>query len=1108
MSEPILNDRSPVQQLLHRELVEGLSRLLQKASDNQDAIVGGEIDELTREFHLITKSGERQYVGIIAPKGEVGDDGVSIIDVQLVEDPEQPGRVFFETELSNGLILQTRNSIEGYHGKSVEAASVVNDTIVFTLEGGVSLEPIPVSGLTPISISGARINPEREVIVSLTDGTEFELGLASDLKGVGIAEVYRENGKLYVKYDEEGNGKVTDLGRLVGLRSMSIVDGNLEYVNDNSETNTIGPLTMVTRGAVEENHLILYTNQSEDGDNYRWDLGPVENLRGDDGIDGIDGLDGADGADGLSIAKMAVEDNIIKVTLSDDSTLPEIPVTGLRPIHVIGAAYIEEESELFFTLSNGDKISSGIGADFKGVGVEDIVFNAETGEITLQYSDEEEPTVIGTIPTLTGFSVSEIGEIQVTWSHLLEPMTVGNMRSIQGIDRTEQGIIQVTFNDEEIVELGSIKSIEEISIDGDNLLIRLTGEEPLIVGSLRGEQGVPGRSISTAGVNDTGNLILSYDDGEEQDVGYVRTTIQNFLGQTKSFKWSEGPEFPAAHIGNVIVFIGDEVVPMSDLDLNVGDVVKYTGDATHEDETSVTILSFIMAPVDETSRGVFEIKAVSDTAYQISLEDGTLFTLETETPIDLEALPPGIADAAIDPTTSVLTITKTDGEVINVGKVNSSDNTETVYISDKGELHVVLNSGLDLNAGSVVSNMTIDDVSIDPDGNLLVYLKGASEPFNAGPTANYVTDSFIDDNDRLIIQTSDGREIDAGVVRSPLLGTIYEFTGTAGQTRFRLDHSEFKVDVSLQGIGLFDDQIILTNPQYVELVNPIVRDGQRLRVVLYSRGTFKVTGLDSAKDAPPDTYYGIDTDGNEGFHPKFSKLAGMPLDLAVRNNGSTELSHANSGLIDVFVNGKLLHEGYRNNDDNTKLIFDEPLDTTDKIRVVDYSRPQVANGLLAANYGRVIYQTLSPGGTFSAGDWRVRSVNAILDNQINVDVRNNRIILQPGIYYVKGYATCKGVGQNVLKLYDQTNQMDLLVGGAQFSPLTTGRPYQQADDKTEISGYFEVTSLTAVILMHKGTISSSAYGFGSGNPNGGAPGRFTTSFNVPGRLVDLEFWRM
>lgn len=1091
MSETSLSDKSPKQQLLHRELVEGLSRLLQKASDNQDAIVGGEINELTREFHLITKSGERQYVGIIAQKGEPGDNGVSILDVQLVEDPEQPGRVFFETELSNGLVLQTRNSIEGYHGKSLVDARIENNEIIFVLEGGVELDPISVNGLRPVSINGAYINEEREVILTLTDNSEIGVGLASELKGRGISEVYRESGKLFIKYDAEGDNTIVDLGALVGLKSIAMVEGEIVVSTDDDNETNLGPLIGLTRAAVEENHLVFYTNQT--GDEERWDLGQVENLRGDDG---------------LSIKTFDVSDNTIYVTLSNDESLPPVPVSGLKPISVIGARFSQEENELYLLLDNGNEITSGIGADFKGDGVEFVEFDAETGAISVKYTKEEDTVVIGNVPTITDFTIAPTGEIEIQWSHLETPMKVGDLRSIENIERADDGLIQVTFNNADVIDLGYIKSIESIDIDGDSLLVTLTGEEPVIIGSLRGDKGDPGRSLASGAVNDAGNLILTMDDGEEQDVGYVRTTIQNFLGETRTFKWSDGPDFANPHIGNVLMFVGSDVIPLEDINLDVEDTVTYLGAATYDADAVVTIVTFIMATADETGRGVFKIDPVGETLYRITLEDGSIFEIDTETEIDFSTLPPGIETAAIHPTTSMLTITKTDGEVIEVGVVNSSDNTKEVYIDDLGMLHIVLNSGLDLEAGSVVSNMTIEDVQINPDGDLLVYLKGAPEPFNAGPTANYVTDSFINENDRLIIETSDGREIDAGVVRSPLLGTIYEFTGVAGQTKFRLDHAEFRPDVFLQGIGLFEDQVDLTDPKYITLVDPLVRDGQRLKVILYSRGEFKVTGLAGTETAPVDSYYGIDADGNAGWHSRFGQMAAQPSNIAAREEGDVEVSHVNSGLIDVYKNGSLMHSGYRNNDDNTKLIFDTPLSTTDELRVVDYSRPQVKNGLLAANYGRVIYQTFSPGGTFTKGDWRVRSVNAILDNQIGVDVRNNRMILQPGTYYVRGYAACKGVGNNVLKLYNQSTQTDLLVGGAQFSSASATRAYQVPDDKTEISGYFEIDQLAAVILMHKGTITMSSYGFGSGNAGGGAPGKYEGEFDIPGRLVDLEIWKM
>lgn len=1075
-------------------MVDGLSRLLAKASDNQDAIVNGEIDPLTREFNLVTKSGERKYVGIVAPKGEPGEDGISIVDVQLIEDPEQDNKVFFQTELSNGLILQTRSSIDGYHGASVEAARVEDNKLYFTLEGGVELEPLPVDGLVPISINGAYINAEREVILTLTDGNETPVGLADDLKGRGIEEIYRQAGNLYIKYDDDPDNPL-ELGRLIGLDKIEMVDGSLTYTTDEegATAKDLGPIKSITRSAVEDGHLILYTNQPAPDD--RWDLGPVENLKGKDGI---------------FVTAVDVSDNTMTFLMSDGTELPPVAVTGLRPIHVVGAEFNADENEVYFVLSDGNKITSGIGNDFKGDGIEYLAFDSTTGEITIKYEKESEATSIGNIPVITDINVTSTGDIEVKWSHQSEPTKVGEMISMETIERdTETGMLTVTMNNLAEFQLGEMKFIESISIDGDDLQVTMTGEEPVTVGSLRGAPGQDGVSFKSGRIDERGYMMVQLDDdSEEKEIGYVRTTIQNLLGQTSDFLWSEGPDFPISHLKNVVMFVGDKVIPPTDLNLDVEDTVSYTGSETFDDSEKVTILSFVMAAPSATGRGIFKVESTSDTAYEITLEDGTLIPIETETPIDPELIPPGIDTAAIDPETNKLTVTKTNGEVINVGPVNSSDNTNKAFIDENGIFHIELDSGKVIPVGSVISNMQITDVTINPEGELLVSINGASEPFNAGPTANYVTDSYIDANDQLIIKTSDGRTIPSGTVRNPILGTIYEFEAVEGQTKFRLDHSEFKVDVSLQGIGLYDDQLDLSDPKYVTLKTPITKDGQRIRVVMYSKGTFKVNGLESAKTAAPNTYYGLDSEGNEGFHPTHAQIAAKPVSLIATQAGQTEFPIYTSGLIDVWVNGSLKHTGYSTNEDHSRLVFDEGLNIGDEIRIIDYTQPQVQNGLLMANYGRLGYQTFSPGGTFTAGDWRVRNLNFVEANGIGADVRNNRLILEAGDYYIRGYAACKGVGNNILKLYNQSVGSDVLMGGAQFAPFGLSRAYNMPDCKTEISGYFSLEQLSALILMHKCTKTYGGYGFGSGNPAGGAAGRYEKIFQEPGRLVDLEIWKI
>ena len=76
------------------------------------------------------------------------------------------------------------------------------------------------------------------------------------------------------------------------------------------------------------------------------------------------------------------------------------------------------------------------------------------------------------------------------------------------------------------------------------------------------------------------------------------------------------------------------------------------------------------------------------------------------------------------------------------------------------------------------------------------------------------------------------------------------------------------------------------------------------------------------------------------------------------------------------------------------------------------------------------------GGTFTSGAWRTRDLNVIIAASSNESLLNNQIILQPGIYAVKGSAIAYGVDSHQVRLRDITDSVTIAYGSSAVSDST------------------------------------------------------------------------
>lgn len=1114
------------------ELTLAIQKVLIELGSAKNAVVGGSVDPITNELDLIRGDGSRIPLGAVGKQGDPGTDGISVINIKLIEDPLQNNDVFIQTELSDGTILQTTNSLSGYHGKSIESATVdqLTNEFIFVLEGGQELARVPVSGLSVRSVETARIE-NGEIIWVMTDGTEVSsVGMADALAGRGIDSIVKEeNGEIKVNFNKgtaqeslgvlrsmqsagftpDGklelvmdNGDKLDLGTFLKYTGVSLVDGELVFTTnqpDEAGTVNLGPITSLTGAAIENgNEVVFYTNQPAPND--KFNIGPVENLRGKDGI---------------GVKDINVEDDHFVITLDDDRVIRRL-VSGISPISVVGARFDEVEKDLFLILSSGEEISTGFKGDIKGDSIAEVQLDAATGELKVRFDNEPSLRTVGVVPVITSYNLDASGDLYFKWSHEENPTKLGNIKQMIGVERDPTtGEILATFNNDpdNPTSLGFIKSVEDISIDGDDLLVTMTGDtEPQVIGSLRGpkgEDGLDGTSMANPRVRDEDghlevDLVDHHGNVTTEDVGRVRMTIQNVLGQQYEFDATAGQtDFRAAHDGQVLMYINKELVSNDHKNLTVKDTVKYTGPAVSEGD-KVTIVSFVSGGPSETGRGIFNIEGVDANTYRITLEDGTNFLIDTET--DLQ---PQLDAATIDKVevieTGELILTFKDGSTKNAGLANKAINTKNAYIKPDGTLMIVLDDDSEFAAGNVLTNVEVAGARIDERGHLFIQMNGGAE-YDAGFIATYPTKAEVGADSILRITLSDGNVLEAGMVRNPLLGSIKEFTAYEGQTKFPLKHAGYGLWVSANGFDLPTSDVDLSDPDNITLSPRI--SGDTIRVLLTTDGGVWSKGIEGEEDAPNDTYYGKDEDGNVGFHKFDRSLVARPVQVVATYDGQPSVSINIAAQSDIFLNGKLLDDSaYTKDVPNRSVAFKTALTAGDIVRVVNYVEPNVANGFLVGDYNRIAFRTFNPGGTFSHGDWRVRQVNQVMNNSNGIMLDGNRIILPPGKWYLRGYAIANGCGQNALKLYSETTAEDLLAPTeACWAPLSA-KDYDTTDTKCEIKGYFETTRELAAVLMHKCTMTRQKTGFGNGTAYGGNNST-KGDLRIPGNLVDLELWKV
>lgn len=1095
---PVQTENGPIPSL--RALIENHQFLITDAIANLKDISTVMIDPTTKNMIVTYSNGQSSIVGQVS--GEAGEAGVSVVNVELFEDPTEQGAVFFQTELSNGVVLRTQQSISGYNGKSISAVYLVDNHLLVVLEGGVELEPIPISGLTPISVVGATIS-NGELFINLSNGTSTSAGLAEALRGRGIANVRKVNDKVEVAYSDAPTTYV-EVGSVNGLNSLTQVADKLIATYDSDPTTpvVVGTMTSMVGATISEaGNLIILTNAEE---NNQIDLGPVTALKP---------------KDGASITAVAVVDNSFVVHIDGVPQEP-IPVANLTPANIVGADV--RNGILYFNLSDGREIEAGVAEELKGAGVASARLDPD-GKLYFFYSDAPTTAVqVGVVPGIASMLIDN-GRLVVRYTTApTVPVDIGSMLSVTNV-RLDGSQLIVTLNNGMEGIVGTIKSMQSVQLTNDVLSITWNDGVSTNLGNVRGrpgETGPRGIGITEAVISPAGDLILSWSDGSPDDnLGRVRADVLNYIGKSKWFSPASGDDTVMVdHNGEVIIFVDSELkVPVADYDASSADRIVFT--APFVGTEKVLVVAYQLVGSSVSGNGVKNIAQTSATVYTVTLENNQTYTINTATPIDITDLPPGIESMTVLPD-GQLQVVLSDTRILMPGSVNSAISLVDAVVDQSGDLILETNNPDPakkfINVGSVLSDLTISNTQIDQQTGHLIVTLSTGQTFDAGVTATYVTGAAINPADgQLQITLSNGTTFDAGIVRNPLMGTFYDFVCFQGQYEFPVAHTGYQVVVWARGVMLTGPAVDTSDPTKVVLRLP--RDeADDVRIVLFTKAQTVATEMEGEAAAPAGSVYGRNpTTGLMGFWvPALTKF-GVPNDF-VATQGQAFFPVTHGGRVEVVVNGRYLMDNeYIATAGTSGVSLAVPLNANDRVRITAIIAPKPMGDFVVANYARVGHRTNSNGGSFVAGAWQIRSLNTIIEDNIGVSLAANRLILPAGKYYIKGWAACNGVSTNALRLYNQTHSKVVKEGPAVFASREFSLTFQAANCLTPIEGYFDVETQSAMLLQHKCLVSKSNYGFGvvgggHSTSSGGSTNLEKTQadFGMPADLVDLQIWKV
>ena len=134
------------------------------------------------------------------------------------------------------------------------------------------------------------------------------------------------------------------------------------------------------------------------------------------------------------------------------------------------------------------------------------------------------------------------------------------------------------------------------------------------------------------------------------------------------------------------------------------------------------------------------------------------------------------------------------------------------------------------------------------------------------------------------------------------------------------------------------------------------------------------------------------------------------------------------------------------------------------------------------------------GGAFTSGDWRTRTLNTVMTNEISgASLSSNQVTLPSGTYYVHAGARGYTVNVNKLKWYNTSDSSDVLIGDQARSDSSAN-----ANAFVSVMGRFTISAQKTFELQHRCETTR-------GDANGYGP---AANFGVVEVFANVQLWKV
>ena len=342
--------------------------------------------------------------------------------------------------------------------------------------------------------------------------------------GIGIADIFvDENGMLYVTLSdggqiECGNVRGEQGAPGVGITGAEIdIDGNLILYLSTGEPINCGKVV----GSNGQDGLgILNAYVDETGQlTIEYTDGSITNVGAVVGEPGQDGQNGQDGQDGVGIQDINIVNDRLVITLTNNTRLNLGNIKGDngedgKDGDSISGAFINENGELVLNFTSGNNINVGNvvgsdGTDISNITIDEnnnlIIYLSNGGYFNLGNIKGQDGADGADGVGIQNIAINEFGELVITLTNN-NVLNLGNVMGANGQDGAD-GV-----------------GIHHIDIVNGNLIVTLTNDVEFDLGNIMGTDGTNGEdgdSVSSAYINENGELVLTFVSGKQITVGNV-----------------------------------------------------------------------------------------------------------------------------------------------------------------------------------------------------------------------------------------------------------------------------------------------------------------------------------------------------------------------------------------------------------------------------------------------------------------------------------------------------------------------------------------------------------------------------------------------------------